>query len=98
MVIKRIGIGSAAKMYGALCFVIGFLLGCIFALAALAGAGLMSSQSDSPAWMGPLFGVGAIIFLPIVYGVFGFIVGAIMAAVFNLTARIAGGLEIDVQQ
>jgi hypothetical protein len=37
-----------------------------------------------------------VIFLPILYGVLGLVVGAIGAALYNLLAGIIGGVEIDV--
>jgi hypothetical protein len=44
-----------------------------------------------------LFGVGSIIFLPIFYGILGFIGGLITAWTYNLVARFAGGLEIELE-
>jgi hypothetical protein len=44
-----------------------------------------------------LFGVGAIIFMPIIYGVFGLVGGAIGAALYNLFAGLFGGIEVEVQ-
>jgi hypothetical protein len=44
-----------------------------------------------------LFGVGFIIFLPIFYGILGFIGGLITAWTYNLVARFAGGLEIELE-
>ncbi|MGA2053220.1 MAG: hypothetical protein ABSH19_07910 [Opitutales bacterium] len=44
----------------------------------------------------PLFGVFAL-FLPVIYGVVGFLGGLLMAAVYNLLARFTGGLEVTVE-
>ena len=38
-----------------------------------------------------LFGAGAIIVLPIFYGVFMFVMGLIQAALYNLAAKWTGG-------
>jgi len=38
-----------------------------------------------------------LIFLPIMYGVIGFIAGAIGAALYNLVAGVVGGIEIEVE-
>ncbi len=43
-----------------------------------------------------LFGVGAL-FLPIFYGVIGFLIGVIGAAIYNLVARWTGGIEFSVE-
>jgi hypothetical protein len=46
---------------------------------------------------GALFGVGAIILLPICYGILGFIGTLIMAWLFNIAAGIVGGVEVDAR-
>ena len=99
MVIRRIGVGSAAKVGGALYAAIGLVMGCIFAGISLVGAGFMANapNNDVPPWIAPMFGVGAIIVAPIFYGVMGLIGGAIGAFVYNLIAAVAGGLELEVQ-
>ena len=76
MKINRIGIGSAAKLSGAMYGAMGLIFGVIFGLASLFGMGLASqfaadSAGAPPAFLGPLFGVGAIILFPLLYGVDG---------------------------
>ena len=104
MVIRRFGIWSAAKLYGGICATMGVIIGIFFALAATVG-GLPGAvaNSDSHAGLaaggfGAIFGVGAIIILPIFYGVMGLIGGAIGAALYNLFAGLFGGLEVEIQQ
>ena len=102
MRVKRIGIGSAAKLSGAMYGAAGLIFGLIFGLAALLGMGLASQMStDSgeapPAFLGALFGVGAIILFPLLYGVMGLVIGAVSAALYNLFARMVGGLEVDLE-
>ena len=48
-----------------------------------------------PAFAGPLVGAGAIVIMPIFYGVFMFVMGLIQAALYNLAAKWTGGLEVD---
>ena len=50
-----------------------------------------------PAGLGALFGVGAVIFLPICYGVLGLLAGALTAALYNLFAGMVGGVEMDLK-
>jgi hypothetical protein len=97
MVIRKVGIGSVVKVAGVLYALLGLVFGFCFALFAMLGLGMAAANNDAPAWFGPFFGVGAIIVLPIFYGVMGAIGGAIMGALYNVVAGITGGLEVEVQ-
>jgi hypothetical protein len=99
MVIRRVGVGSVAKIAGVLYAIMGLIMGCFFALFAMAGAGLGAAASDEamPLWFAPMFGAGAIIIFPIFYGVLGAIFAAIGAALYNLIAGMIGGLQIEVE-
>jgi len=98
MVIRHIGVGSLARILAALYAFWGFIFGVLVALFSLAGAG-MSAGSDSPmpGWLGGLLGVGAVIFLPICYGVFGAIGGALTAVMYNVVAGMVGGLSVETE-
>jgi len=97
MVITRVGPLSVAKIAGILYAILGLAIGALFSLIGLAGlAGGLASENSETAVFSALFGVGAIIALPIFYGVIGFVMMLIMAALFNLGARLAGGVEVDV--
>ena len=98
MVVKRIGVMSSAKLSGMLYALIGLIIGAFVSLVAVLGVAFgVSSESPFGALGGLIFGVAAVIALPILYGVIGFIAGLLMAALYNLVARIAGGLEIELQ-
>jgi len=98
MVIRKIGIGSVVKVSGVLYGLLGLVIGLCVALFAVVGLGAAAaSNEDVPGWMGSLFGIGAIVIFPIMYGVMGVIGGVLLAALYNLVAGITGGLEIDVQ-
>jgi hypothetical protein len=43
-------------------------------------------------------GIMAVVVMPIMYGIIGFIGGIIMAAIYNLVAGVVGGLEFDFEQ
>ncbi|HEY7476480.1 MAG TPA: DUF3566 domain-containing protein [Vicinamibacterales bacterium] len=100
MQIKRIGPLSAAKIGGVLYAGLGLLIGACVSLVmmALGGAAALSEDQSGGPFFGMLFGAGAIVMMPIFYGVFGAIMMAITAALYNLAAKVAGGIEIDVQQ
>lgn len=98
MTINRVGVMSAAKISGALYAMFGLIFGAIFSVASLLlgnAFGAASGQED--AWIAAAFGIGAVAFLPILYGILGFIFTAIMAALFNLITRMVGGLELEVR-
>jgi Transmembrane domain of unknown function (DUF3566) len=101
MVIRRVNPISAAKVNGVLCAILGFVIGAFWSLMIMA-LGSMASLSSSSEGGGPaagiiglVMGAGAIIVLPIFYGVLGFIGGLIYAALYNLVAKWTGGLEIE---
>jgi len=99
MVIRRIGVMSAAKITGALYAALGLVAGCILATVSMLSAGFMANASngDVPSWIAPIFGIGAIVIAPVFYGVMGLIGGAVAAAIYNLVAGVAGGLDLEVQ-
>ena len=73
----------------------------IFMLAALGGVFAQHAQThtSSPApavaVAGIMFGMG--LFMPVIYGVMGFIFAIIRAAIYNLVARWIGGIEVEVE-
>ena len=97
LVVRRIGAVSLAKIQGALYALLGLVFGAIFSLIALVGSALqtVSSGTGFPSQFGVLFGVGAIIIFPILYGAFGFIFGLILGGLYNLLAGVVGGVEIE---
>jgi hypothetical protein len=82
-------------MYGAITAAMGLLFGIGIALFSIIGAGF--ADSTQSAMLGPALGVGAVIALPIFYGVMGFIVGMVGAALYNLFAAMVGGVEIQTE-
>jgi len=99
--VRKLGPMSLAKIMGALDACIGLIVGAIFSLFSLIGFGLASSgaagNGDENAAIGLLFGVGAIVILPIFYGIFGFIGGLIMGVIYNLVAAMVGGVVMHVE-
>jgi len=95
MVINRVGPVSVAKVALIIYGVLGLVFGGIISLFALGGS-MIADQSGSRS-LGALFGVGAIVILPICYAVIGAIGALIMTGIYNLAARAMGGIEVDVQ-
>jgi hypothetical protein len=100
--IKRIAPLQAGKMMGILYACMGLIFLPIFLLAATAGAFAQHTQSAQGASAAPaaavagiMFGMG--LFMPVIYGVMGFVFGIIGAAIYNLVARWIGGIEVEVE-
>ena len=100
--IKGVAPLQAGKMLGVLYACMGLIFLPIFALAGLAGAFAQQTQQAQNTGGPPsalitamMFGFG--IFMPVFYGVFGFIFGVISAAIYNLIARWIGGIEVEVE-
>lgn len=83
---------SCAKVGGTLYALLGLVMGVGFTLISMVGFGAMG---DAASMFGPIFGIGAIILLPIVYGIMGFIFMGIAAALYNVAAKFAGGIEFQ---
>jgi len=102
MVIRKIGVLSLGKVMALMYAGIGLVIGVLYALFAVVGGGAMMAmggEEGAALGGGMMMGMGlaAVIVLPILYGILGFIGGIISAFFFNLAAKYAGGLELEVQ-
>ena len=97
MQLKRIGPLSLARLAAGLYGAIGLFVGAIFAVAAMVGATIGGPAGDSSPMLGLFFGVGAIVFLPLVYGVLGALSALLIAALYNLLAGWLGGVELTLE-
>jgi hypothetical protein len=95
MVIKRIGPVSCAKITGTLYAILGIVVGAIFSLASLAGA--FAPDTSGGAGLGAIIGIGAVVVFPVLYGGIGFVATLIGAWLYNVTAGLVGGIEMDLQ-
>ena len=95
--INRIGILSALRIGAVIAGAFGFAVGLFFALIIL-----VFSSVASYLMMGkiPAFGVYALVILPVVFTGLYAVIGAFFTffgvLIFNLTAGLFGGLELDV--
>lgn len=109
-VLKRLGIMSVAKITAVIGVIVGLIMGIIFALISLlfgsftavpVGYGASPYDMMGPGMMGGggfgAFGLLAIVILPIVYGIGGFIYGTVVAVIYNFIARIIGGIVLEFE-
>ena len=106
MMVKRIGVLSAAKMYSMVGFGIGLIVGVIYGLIVMMfGAAMMMSTSGTRGGgagagagaSGIVIGLLIMVGFPIMYGVICFIGGALGAFIYNIAAKIAGGIELELE-
>ena len=86
--IKRFSIGHASKFMGVLYLLFGLLFIPFFLL----------MGRFSPGAEGFPFGTMFAVAMPVLYGIFGVIGGAISAALYNLVAGWIGGIEVEFDQ
>jgi hypothetical protein len=98
MVLKRIGVLSAGKILALLYACIGFIVGSFVALFATLGLLATLAEKGLPGpFVAAFLGLGAIIALPIFYGVLGFLIGVVGSAIYNGLAKLVGGIELDLR-
>lgn len=96
--LKRIAPLQCGKVLGVLYGCMGLIFLPFFALAGVAGAFAQHETNQGGAGAiaaGMMLGFG--IMMPVIYGVMGFILGVITAALYNLIARWVGGIEVEVE-
>ena len=72
----------------------GLVIGAIVSLISIVSSSFAPKDAGP---MGMLFGAAAIVALPVFYGVLGFVMSLIGAALYNLVAAWVGGVELDLQ-
>jgi|SRR5271156_5974449 hypothetical protein len=92
-IVKSVGVLSVAKIMGLIYACLGLILIPFFLLMGLMGTLAGKQQSPFAGMIGLVFAFLA----PIIYGVMGFIAGAIGAALYNLFAKWIGGIEVQVE-
>lgn len=100
MRIQKVGVLSLGKIFGVLHGGMGLVVGAIFSAFALVGgiASQMSGDAAVGGFVAIMMGAGAIVALPLIYGAMGFVGGLLTALLYNVAARFAGGLEIELEQ
>lgn len=100
--IRKLGVLSVAKMQGVMGLVIGLIIGVLYGviiiLYSLLGASLVKGDAAlAVGGGGVVIGIVAMIGFPILYGIIGFIGGAVAALLYNLFSNFVGGIEIEVE-
>ncbi|HUD73010.1 MAG TPA: hypothetical protein VMQ62_13710 [Dongiaceae bacterium] len=86
---------SLAKVLACVYALLGLIFGAVFSIVALVAGSVAQPGSGGPL-MG-LFGVAAVIVLPVCYAGLGFVGALIMAGLYNMLAGVVGGVQLDLQ-
>jgi hypothetical protein len=93
-VVKSVGVLSCAKIAAALQAAMGLIIMPFFLLIAVIGAIAGSRATDR---LSSAIVVVVALFLPVFYGVVGFVMGAFAGWVYNLVSKWIGGIELELQ-
>jgi len=98
-VIREVGVVSVGKMMGVTYACMGLIIGAILALVSVLGgfAGLANDGGAAAGFAAMFVGAGAVFVLPIFYGVLGALMGMLSAFIYNVAARVVGGIEITIE-
>jgi hypothetical protein len=99
MKLKKIRVLSLGKILGIIFSFFGLIVGIIVAISSLQLRIASKSVENGVILAGLPTGLELIsmIAFPLFYGLIGFLAGILIAFIYNLVARIFGGLEIEVE-
>ncbi len=87
--VRRVAPLSLAVLSAALHAALGLVVGIVVAIASFTPV-----AQEIPVVHGPLVGILAVLVLPVAYAAAGFVAGAVTAVVYNLAARLTGGVSL----
>jgi hypothetical protein len=100
--LTKIKVFSFAKFQAILMALIGLLAGILYSFGgliydALVSSGWINSDSTPGLSYGTILAFGALIGMPIISAILGFLLGFVEAILYNLFSRWFGGLRIDFE-
>lgn len=91
--VKKIGVLSSSKLLGVLMGLVGLIAGIVYSF----GGAIYDVFTTGSVNFGTALAFFALIGMPIIFAIPGFIVGAIGAFLYNLAAGWIGGVEMDFE-
>ena len=92
-IVKSVGVLSVAKILGLIYACMGLIFAPVLLLFGMLGS--LLGQDKNP--FAGMVGVTLALLIPVIYGAMGFIIGAIGALLYNLFAKLVGGLELELE-
>ncbi len=97
MQIKRVGVFSYAKISAVVMAGIMLIVAVPLGLIMMVVGAAALTQNGAAGGVGIGMGLAYMILLPIIYGVIGFIFGALGALIYNVAAGFVGGIELELE-
>ncbi len=94
--LTRIAPIQCGVILGALYAFFGLLFGIFITLFGAASAAVGAAEGNNAAGLMAGFGALAIVLIPLMYGVIGFISGVVCALLYNFIVKFVGGLVVEV--
>jgi hypothetical protein len=100
MIIRRIRPASVARITGTLYAALGLFIGLVIAAAGLTSSLVTAVDTfrifGAKGYFPSVLSLTAVVIMPLLYGVLGFVAGYVAAALYNGVAPRVGGIEIEV--
>jgi len=98
--VKKIGVFTFAKFQSVLFALLGLIAGTVYSFGGLIIDVLVSlgwiASSETPGLsFGTVLAFGALIGMPIIFAILGFLLGIVEAIIFNQVAKLFGGINVD---
>lgn len=93
--ITRLDPGQFGLVIGSMYLIIGIIVTVLFAIIMKL---VSSAAPPSSAGLGQMATGFGLVFLPIIYAIFGYIFGIVGALIYNLLAGIVGGIRVTVSE
>lgn len=101
MQVKRVGIFSYAKITAVTTAAFGLIFGVIYGLVFMViGGAIMAGGGRNTGAAGAssvVIGLVMMAVFPILYGIIGFVFGALGALIYNIAAGFVGGIELELE-
>ncbi|MFY9742089.1 MAG: hypothetical protein WA252_06405 [Candidatus Sulfotelmatobacter sp.] len=92
-IVKSVGVMSVAKIMGLVYGCLGLIFAPFFLLIGLLGSVAGGHRTPFAGALGVIFAL----LMPILYGLMGFLMGAIGGGLYNLFAKLVGGFEVELE-
>lgn len=96
MILRKIDIVSCGKLLGAMYACLGILVGLLFVPIAVIGANANPRGNENELVAVVAGGLCMAVAAPIFYGVIGFVLGIVGAAIYNWVASMVGGIRVEL--